>query len=94
MNITIAAPSSLPARRANTIQTMKMAQAFTALGHSIFLAVPQFPDAYRSNPNHLIDPFGKNDVGWQRLAKHYGIRNVSRYGISPLTRRCAITISA
>ena len=75
MNITIAAPSSIPARRANTIQTMKMAQAFAALGHKIFLAVPQFPDAYRSNPNHSIDPSRHNDDGWQQLAKHYGIRH-------------------
>jgi glycosyltransferase involved in cell wall biosynthesis len=34
------APTHLPARRANTLQVMKMAQAFTRLGHSVQVAVP------------------------------------------------------
>ena len=74
MNITIAAPSSIPARRANTIQTMKMAQAFAVLGHNVRLAVPQFQAAYRENPNHTIDPSQDNDYDWEHLADHYGIQ--------------------
>jgi glycosyltransferase involved in cell wall biosynthesis len=40
MKIAIAAPTSIPARRANTIQVMKMAQAMVVLGHEVRLAAP------------------------------------------------------
>jgi glycosyltransferase involved in cell wall biosynthesis len=41
MKIAVIAPSGIPARRANTIQVMKMAQSIQSLGHSVRLAVPQ-----------------------------------------------------
>lgn len=40
MKIALIAPTHLPARRANTLQVMKMAQAFTKLGHSVQVAIP------------------------------------------------------
>jgi hypothetical protein len=40
MKITIIAPTQIPTRRANTLQVMKMAQAFVILGHEIRLIVP------------------------------------------------------
>jgi glycosyltransferase involved in cell wall biosynthesis len=40
VKIALIAPTHLPARRANTLQVMKMAQAFTRLGHSVQVAIP------------------------------------------------------
>jgi glycosyltransferase involved in cell wall biosynthesis len=40
VKIALIAPTHLPARRANTLQVMKMAQAFIRLGHSVQMAVP------------------------------------------------------
>ncbi|MFN3307673.1 MAG: glycosyltransferase [Anaerolineales bacterium] len=37
MKIAVIAPSALPARRANAIQTVRMAQAFARLGHEVLL---------------------------------------------------------
>jgi len=40
MRIAVIAPTQIPARRANTIQVMKMTQAIAQLGHQVRLAVP------------------------------------------------------
>ena len=58
------APTEIPARRANTLQVMKMAQAFAQLGHSVRLAAP------RTNP-HISPPGG---YAWEELARHYGLQ--------------------
>ncbi len=58
MKIAIAAPTHLPARRANTLQVMKMAQAMAALGHTVRLAIP----------GRLSEP-----VAWEALAAQYGL---------------------
>ncbi len=60
MKIAIIAPTHLPARRANTIQVMKMAQAFTALGHTVTVLIPG-----RTPP----------PPDWGDLARHYGLRH-------------------
>lgn len=60
MKVAVVAPTFLPARRANTIQVMKMAQALTQLGHTLRLAVPGIP------PQPLT---------WDELAQHYGLRH-------------------
>ncbi|MCI0519090.1 MAG: glycosyltransferase [Chloroflexi bacterium] len=60
MKIALAAPTHLPARRANTVQVMKMAQALTVLGHEVRLAAPQRPD---------------QPVSWNELARHYGLHS-------------------
>jgi glycosyltransferase involved in cell wall biosynthesis len=72
IRIALVAPTAIPARRANTIQVMKMAQALTILGHSV----------------HLLSPFVGNSLpgdlpSWEMLADHYGLKH--RFPISWLT---------
>jgi len=63
VKIAVIAPTYLPARRANTIQVMKMTQAFVELGQAARLAVPGIPDGYpRQKP------------AWEELASQYGLR--------------------
>ena len=59
MNILLAAPTYLPARRANTLQVMKMAQAVKLLGHNVSVLVP--------------NPGGKKIPVWETIAHHYGL---------------------
>jgi glycosyltransferase involved in cell wall biosynthesis len=59
MKILLAAPTYLPARRANTFQVMKMAQAVKLLGHDVCVLVP--------NPEDKIIP------DWDSIAHHYGL---------------------
>lgn len=64
MRVAVIAPSAIPARRANTMQVMKMTQAIASLGHEARLAVPT-TSSYRSA-----------DSGrWEELARHYGLQN-------------------
>lgn len=58
MKIALIAPTHLPARRANTIQVMKMAQALAALGHDTRLVAPGLPP---------------RPVSWDELAAQYGL---------------------
>jgi len=58
MRIALIAPAAVPARTANSIQAMKMAQAFTAIGHEARLYVPG------------VTP----DLEWPAIAEHYGLR--------------------
>ncbi len=58
MKIAVIAPTYLPARRANTVQVMKMAQALTATGHEIKVYVPG----------------NTNPPTWESLADHYGLQ--------------------
>lgn len=57
MKIALIAPSAIPANTANSIQTMKMAQAFAQLGHSVRVTAPG------------VDP----GLPWTELASHYGL---------------------
>lgn len=59
------APTEIPARRANTLQVMKMAQAFSELGHQVYLYAPQSP----ANKNSVSET-GRS---WESLARHYGL---------------------
>lgn len=61
MKIAMIAPTHLPARRANTLQVMKMAQAFTRLGHAVQLAIPALPA-----PGEAVD--------WPALKHFYGLQ--------------------
>jgi glycosyltransferase involved in cell wall biosynthesis len=60
MRVLIAAPTYLPARRANTIQVMKMAQAVKALGNEVCVLVP---DGEQRQP-----------FSWDRIANQYGLQ--------------------
>lgn len=64
MKIAIIAPTYIPAKRANTLQVMKMAQAFVNLGHEIRLAVPTGLNTQKHE-----------DYLWRDIAHHYGLSN-------------------
>ncbi len=55
------APTSIPTRRANSVQVMKMAQALVELGHQVQLLAPQ-ASGLQPAPT------------WEELAVHYGLR--------------------
>ena len=57
MKIAVIAHGEIPAQTANSIQLMKMAQAFSGLGHKIVVFVPG------------RDP----RLPWKELARHYGL---------------------
>jgi glycosyltransferase involved in cell wall biosynthesis len=63
MRIAMVAPSEIPARRANSMQVMKMAQAIAALDHDVRLAAP----ASKA-------PLNEQSPGWDALAHHYGLQ--------------------
>jgi glycosyltransferase involved in cell wall biosynthesis len=65
MKIAVVAPSQMPARRANTIQVAKMAQAFCRLGHDVRLASPT------GGPSHNLAP---TEPAWETFAGHYGLQ--------------------
>jgi len=60
MRVIVAAPTYLPARRANTLQVMKMAQAVDALGYDLRVLVP--------------DPFMSGGEAWAELEELYGLQ--------------------
>ena len=74
MKIALIAPTSIPARRANTIQVMKMAQAFTALGHELLVLVPK-GDSRDLLPN------------WDELAHYYGLKQTFEIEWIPIENR-------
>jgi len=65
MKIELIAPSYLPARRANTIQVMKMAQALAVCGYSVEVIAPD-PRIQNSRVN-------EEERKWVNLAQHYGL---------------------
>ncbi len=77
MKIAVIAPTSIPARRANTVQVMKMCQALVELGHQVRLAAPS-EDINAPWPD------------WEALAHHYGLRHpfpVAWLAANPRLRR-------
>lgn len=61
MKVATIAPTFIPARRANTLQVMKMTQAFANLGNEVRLAVPEVSRG--------------GDRNWSSLSHHYGLDN-------------------
>jgi glycosyltransferase involved in cell wall biosynthesis len=57
MRLILAAPGGIPARTANSIQTLKMAQAFAAGGHEV----------------RVLAPGAAPGIPWDALARHYGL---------------------
>ncbi len=76
MKIALIAPSEIPARRANSMQVMKMAQAMVNLGHDLRLAAPY------SGKRQLRQ---QDDAEWEELAHHYGLQR--RFPIDRLPAR-------
>ena len=64
MKVAIIAPTFIPARRANTLQVMKMTHAFVNLGIETRLAVPEFSGDTR-----------EGERSWSSLSRHYGLDN-------------------
>jgi glycosyltransferase involved in cell wall biosynthesis len=60
MKIAVIAPTSIPARRANTIQVMKMTEALAEQGQDVRLAAPATST--------------KISVSWEQLSHHYGLQ--------------------
>lgn len=58
MKIAVIAPSQIPARRANTMQVMKMTQALQQIGHAV----------------QVVSPGKKPEIGWDELKRHYGLK--------------------
>jgi glycosyltransferase involved in cell wall biosynthesis len=70
MKIAVIAPTEIPARRANTLQVMKMAQALVVLGHTVRLAVPC------SGTNPSVEHRSSTSLySWEGLAHHYGLQH-------------------
>ena len=68
----------MPSERANTIQVMKVCQAFTRLGHDVTLFAP---DSGQPNPD------------WDSLALHYGLSspfNIHFFHLDPIWKRRSI----
>ena len=57
MKLALIAPAPIPANTANSIQVMKMAQAYARLGHKVC----------------LFAPGKLGEVAWDALAEHYGL---------------------
>jgi glycosyltransferase involved in cell wall biosynthesis len=68
MKIALIAPTYLPARRANTFQVMKMAQALALTGQAVRVAVPGRPPVEDRRSGSC------GEVDWQALAQHYGLQ--------------------
>lgn len=66
MKIAVIAPTQIPARRANTLQVMKMTQALAAIGHTVFLLAP-------GAAGHAA---AASAADWESLARHYGLQQV------------------
>jgi glycosyltransferase involved in cell wall biosynthesis len=64
MKISVIAPTEIPARRANTLQVMKMTQALVAIGQTVCLLAPQTPGG----------PAARGAADWTELARHYGLQ--------------------
>lgn len=76
MKICLIAPTYLPARRANTIQVMKMAQAMTVLGHEVFVTspLPPRPPSPCWERGESARAGGEGEP-WDELARHYGLQH-------------------
>lgn len=76
MRIAVVAPTEIPARRANTMQVMKMTQALASLGHDMHLAVPgkrpHTPQAGTTGcDKETLAPMPHS---WDELARYYGLQ--------------------
>jgi glycosyltransferase involved in cell wall biosynthesis len=83
LKIAVVAPTEIPARRANTMQVMKMAQALVILGHQVHLVAPGHYSTENSDAPAL-SPCRKRikensdynqDAIWRKLSHHYGIKH-------------------
>jgi glycosyltransferase involved in cell wall biosynthesis len=86
MNIALIAPTEIPARRANTVQVMKMAQALAKNGQSVTVYAPTHGS-----------PEGAQKPSWEELAEHYGLQcpfSVTWLRAAPSLRRYDYAVRA
>lgn len=72
MKIAVIAPTEIPARRANTVQVMKMTQALVSLDHETRLASP-FTHPFRMTGNEIEAATQHHQ--WEPLSRHYGLQH-------------------
>jgi len=70
MKIIYISAGSIPSKRANTIQVMKVCQSFAQLGHAVTLLVPATPGSAAS---------------WELLSEHYGLKTPFEIQYIPVT---------
>ncbi|MCU0488754.1 MAG: glycosyltransferase [Anaerolineales bacterium] len=78
MKIAVIAPTSIPSRRANTFQVMKMSQALVEIGHTVRLIAHPAVKMTTTKAN----PSGPE---WETLAEHYGLDPTVRFEIQWLS---------
>jgi glycosyltransferase involved in cell wall biosynthesis len=71
MKIALVAPTSIPARRANTLQVMKMAQALMILGHQVRVVSPRPQDG--AEGAGAREENGRLGRSLEALARLYGL---------------------
>lgn len=62
MKVAVVAPTSIPSKKANTVQVMKMIQAIATIGHKVLVLIPGSQDSTK-----------KTNPSWEALADHYGL---------------------
>jgi glycosyltransferase involved in cell wall biosynthesis len=99
MKVAVAAPTYIPARRANTVQVMKMTQAIAETGHEVSLCIPgAMPAGDAQHAPWLrrrsrlrqkgLGEKSRQDAQWQELAQHYGLQK--RFPVTWLGGRRAL----
>jgi glycosyltransferase involved in cell wall biosynthesis len=78
MKVALIAPTYLPSRRANTVQVMKMAQALTAQGHTVWVTV--------SDP-YVASSSASSSCDWSDLAYQYGLKHAFQVAWLPVNPR-------
>lgn len=97
MRIAVIAPSEIPARRANTIQVMKMAQAMVRSGHEVCLIAPLAPKSTLNLDPQIGDLGYLSGEQWEDLARHYGLETqfpIKRLISRPGLRRYDFSLTA
>jgi glycosyltransferase involved in cell wall biosynthesis len=78
MKIAVIAPTSIPSRRANTFQVMKMSQALVEIGHTVRLIAHPVAEKTAMQANQSLTES-------ETLAEHYGLDPAARFEIQWLS---------
>jgi len=77
MRVAVVAPTTIPSKKANTLQVMKMTQAISSIGHSVHLIIP--------DSTHSSDEAKRS---WDFLADQYGLQ--AKFPIDWLSARASL----
>lgn len=78
MKIAVIAPTTIPSRRANTFQVMKMSQALVEIGHTVRLIAQPAVNMTATKAN-------QSGSEWETLTEHYGLNPAARFEIQWLS---------